>query len=87
MALHRRIPKKNRKKLKSVDPFNNKANAQRFQENKKNRNSAPTNLKDEQPLTKSMKNLMSQTIVTKVDEKKKKKQKNAVLSKFLYSLF
>ncbi|CAI2351650.1 unnamed protein product [Caenorhabditis sp. 36 PRJEB53466] len=81
MALHRRIPKKNRKKLKSVDPFNTKANAQRYQDAKKIRNIAPTNLKDEQPLTKSMMNMMSQNnpIVTKEEAKKKKKQKNAVL--------
>ncbi|ULT98169.1 hypothetical protein L5515_012848 [Caenorhabditis briggsae] len=81
MALHRRIPKKNRKKLKSVDPFNNKANAARFQDNNKKSNQAPANLKEEQPLTKAMKNMMAANnpIVTKEDVKKKKKQKNAVL--------
>ncbi|EGT53877.1 hypothetical protein CAEBREN_12653 [Caenorhabditis brenneri] len=81
MAMHRRIPKKNRKKLKSVDPFNNKANAARFQDKNKSSNQAPANLKDEQPLTKAMMNMMSTNnpIVTKEDLKKKKKQKNAVL--------
>ncbi|EFO87354.1 hypothetical protein CRE_31425 [Caenorhabditis remanei] len=81
MALHRRIPKKNRKKLKSVDPFNNKANAARFQEGNKKSNQAPASLKDEQPLTKAMKSMISlnNPIVTKEDLKKKKKQKNAVL--------
>lgn len=79
MALHRRIPKKNRKKLKSVDPFNNKANAARFQDKKKQSNQAPTNLKDEQPLSKALQNLIAKPIVTKVEAKKKKKQKNAVL--------
>uniref|UniRef100_A0A1I7TPX6 DUF1014-domain-containing protein n=1 Tax=Caenorhabditis tropicalis TaxID=1561998 RepID=A0A1I7TPX6_9PELO len=81
MALHRRIPKKNRKKLKSVDPFNNKANAARFQDSNKQSNQAPVNLKDEQPLTKAMKSMMSANnpIVTKEEAKKRKKQKNAVL--------
>ncbi|CCD66711.1 DUF1014-domain-containing protein [Caenorhabditis elegans] len=80
MAQHRRIPKKNRKKLKSVDPFNNKANAARFKDKNKNSNQAPVSLKDEQPLTKAAKNLMGSGITTKEEVKKKKKQKNAVLA-------
>ncbi|CAI5449363.1 unnamed protein product [Caenorhabditis angaria] len=78
--VHRRIPKKNRKKLKSVDPFNTKANAKHNLPGKKNQNSAPENLKDEQPLTKVQKEMMEpKKMLDKAEVKKKKKQKNAVL--------
>uniref|UniRef100_A0A8R1I0L6 Uncharacterized protein n=1 Tax=Caenorhabditis japonica TaxID=281687 RepID=A0A8R1I0L6_CAEJA len=81
MALHRRIPKKNRKKLKSVDPFNMKANAAKFNDPKRSRNNAPEKIKEEQPLTNAMKQLMAEhnPIITKQEAKKKKKQRNAVL--------
>ncbi|CAB3405850.1 unnamed protein product [Caenorhabditis bovis] len=76
---YRRIPKKNRKKLKSVDPFNTKAAALKAVE-KTAKNDAPTKSLDEQPLTKAQKKLMAPgLIVDKKEAKKKKKEKNSVL--------
>ncbi|CAD6193602.1 unnamed protein product [Caenorhabditis auriculariae] len=80
MALHRRTPKQNRKKLKSVDPFNRKASSIKA-EKLKGKNFEPKANTDEQPLSRSQKKLIEakNEPVTKETMKKKKTHRNRIL--------
>ncbi|CAJ0601144.1 unnamed protein product [Cylicocyclus nassatus] len=80
MGRHKRIPTKNRKKLKSVDPFNKNASALRAAALSKV-NFEPKD--DEQPMPRSLKELQEskeQAAVDKKEVKKRRQHKNKVLA-------
>ncbi|VDD85845.1 unnamed protein product [Enterobius vermicularis] len=71
--VHHKIPKKNRKKLKSVDPFNKNHNSV-LQNNARNKNLEPGN--EEQPLTRRQKDI--QEFLKEGTFQKKKRRRNTV---------
>ncbi|KHJ85585.1 hypothetical protein OESDEN_14684, partial [Oesophagostomum dentatum] len=80
MGRHKRIPTKNRKKLKSVDPFNRNAPALRAAALSKV-NWEPED--DDQPMSRSLKELQeskAEALINKKEVKKRKQHKNKVLA-------
>ncbi|PAV66331.1 hypothetical protein WR25_16099 isoform A [Diploscapter pachys] len=79
MGRHSKIPKKNRKKLKSVDPYNLKAKLFKEKNANKTKNFAPA---DDQPMSRALKMLQKakdEVVVDRKELRKRKKHRNRVL--------